>query len=89
MRLWRRWTDDYVRPNLFKACLRDAADGQQIVDAAEWAALLAELNDVFRRDWPDARQLFEFFDRCGVQINRLCRRLLLRGCYRLRSANAE
>ena len=80
MRLWRRWTDDYVRPNLFKARLSDAADGEQIVDATKRTALLAELNDVFRRDWPDAGQLFEFLNRGGVQINWLRWRFLLRGC---------
>jgi hypothetical protein len=64
MRLWRGRTYGYVGTQLFEARFGYAADGEQIVYAAELAALLAELDDVFGCDGADAGQLFELFD-CG------------------------
>ena len=79
MRLRCERTDHDVGAQLFEARFRDAADREQIVDAAELAAFLAELDDVVCCDGADARELLELLDGCGIQINRLCGRFLLRG----------
>ena len=72
------WADHNVRPQLFEARFRDASNREQIVDAAELAAFVTKLDDVFRSDRADAGQLLELLDRCGIQIDRLRGWFLLR-----------
>lgn len=78
MRLGSGRADGDVRTQLFQTRFRNAADGKQIIYAPEWPALLAKLNDVLGGDGAHAGQLLELFDRSGIQIDRFCRRLLLR-----------
>src|SRR5437879_11259644 len=62
--------DGNVRPQLLEPSSADAADDEQIFDAAEWPALFAEVHDGFRRGGANSGQLLKFFGGGGVQVKR-------------------
>ena len=68
--------------NCVEFALADAADGEQVVDAAEWAALGAKVDDGLRSGRADPRKLLQFLGRGGIKVERLRRRFLLALCAR-------
>jgi len=75
------WSGDgYVGAELVEPGFGDAVDGEEVVDALERAALLAEADDGFGRDGADAGKLLKLFDGGGVEVERPGGRFfLLRG----------
>jgi hypothetical protein len=79
----RRWRRDLqVRAHLIEFALADAFDRQQIFDAPEWAALIAEIHDGLGSFGADARDLLQFLNIRDVQIQRMRRRRLFLRSYR-------
>ena len=81
--MWRvqgrsfRGLDSDVRAKLFEAADGDASNGQQVFDAAERAAFLAEVHDSFGRDRANAGKLGQLLDGGGVEVEGLRRGLFL------------
>ncbi len=79
--------DKDVGTDFRKAFFAEAADGKEIFNAAEWAALLAEAHDGLGGDGADGGKCLELLDGGGVQIERFFRGwrfLILRGDERKR-----
>jgi hypothetical protein len=75
----RRWTDRKIRTHFFEPSFRDAFDRQKILDFSKGSALLADIYNCFRGARTNSRYLLELFRRRGVQINRMCGRVLCVG----------
>src|SRR3989441_2746304 len=69
--------DGDVGPQLLEPGSGDAADDEQVFDAAKWPALFAEVHYGFRPGGTNSRQLLKFFEGGGVQVKRFRGRLLL------------
>ena len=72
-----RGPDGDVGAKLLKAAVGDAANGQEVFDTAEGAALRAEVEDGFGDDGTDTGKLRQLLDGGGVQVEGRRRRLLL------------
>jgi hypothetical protein len=73
----RRWRRDLqIRAQLIELALADPFDCQQIFDAPERAALMAEIHDGWGSLGADAGNLLSFLDVRNVQVQRMRRRLL-------------
>ena len=78
-RSWGRWwrRDLQVRAHPIEFLLTDSFDRQQIFDAMEPAALMAEIHDGLRGFGADARNFLKLFNIRDVQVQRMRRRLFL------------
>jgi hypothetical protein len=76
-RWWRWWLYLQVRAHLIEFPLADSFDRQQILDAPESAALVAEIYDGLGSLGADARNLLKLLDIGDVQVQRMRRRLFL------------
>ena len=91
----RRWQgrvfhglDGDVGAKLRESALGDAANGQEVFDAAEGAALLAEVEDGLGGDRADAGEGGQLLERGGVEVEGRGRRFLL-GERRCESADQQ
>ena len=73
---WNRFSDGQILAHFVQAFLSKPANGQQIIDALEGAIRFTHLQDFLRRRRPDPGHLLELFRSRGINVHRLCRRLL-------------
>ena len=66
-----------MRTHRIKLLLTNAAHGEQIFDAVKTAALLPQVDNSLRYDWPHAGQFLKFLHVRDVQIDWFSRWLLL------------
>jgi hypothetical protein len=78
LRRRRRWRELQIRAHLIEFALPDSLDRQQVFDAVEPAALMAEIYDGLGSFGADAGNLLQFLDVRDVQIQRMRRRSLSR-----------
>ena len=76
----RALPDRQVFAHFFEPFGPQAADRQQVVHALERSIRLAHLQDFLRRRRPNPRHLLQFRRTRRIEIDRSCRRLLLRKC---------
>src|SRR3989454_2345991 len=74
----RRLPHRQILPHLVESFLPDSLDRQQFVPAPERAIRFPHLHDFLRGHRPDPRHLLQFLRVRRINIDRLCRRLLLR-----------
>ena len=67
-----------MRTHRIKLLLTNAAHGEQIFDAVKTAALLPQVDNSLRYDWPHAGQFLKFLHVRDIEIDGLCGRLFLR-----------